>query len=420
MVEWITSTAGYWTVAIALLLAGLMVMVSGWIGDRWRYGTKTPRCRRCRYDMSGMKPDDSSRKCPECGHEHKRVKLLHRPRKGWKRLVLGGLVVWAAMYLLLSSDLQQRMHTFDEPWHIAAIPDTVRIELWPWVGDDIRLRSIKMWASNIIAPDMRISRLKDWQVARLLSQAAKEAKNPDARRRDRAYADAGLIKLHYEGFDEEASEIIRLGLHDTDGDARYTAVYWARFESVLLSEPDLRLILEIAVTDRNKNTQRFAIGVMNAHAAQMSPLLREEVWQSLEVMARDPEYTYEAVFCFQAIDAKRALKLLPALIRDKNLMVCAQALSASSDDPEVWPMITDHYRECAVDREQFVIWKLSRRDPLRWQALLDEWQSGTDPLLRAKAERAIKFLKDFEDWEKRGDRAKDAPSITAPQVQPDP
>ncbi len=431
MLEWLASNSGYWTVAIGLIFAGLLFVILGLIGDRWRYGTKTPRCRRCRYDMSGMKPDDPSRKCPECGHEHRHIKLLHRARKGWKRIVLGGLMVWASLYLLLSPDVRVRMENAKESWPIAAIPDTVRLAVWPWLSDETRSDFGGQWAwpSQFINPKPPLILLDTWQARWFVNQLARDSRSDDPIQRKRAMWLAADILQNYDTLRSDAQGILRTGIHDPDVMVMHLAVFWHRMKDLKPSDSDLRRLLEIARRDHAQaphlptyatDARRIAIDILARHASRIPESELIQLSETLASIASDYQYTDAALSCLWGIDPDKASKILTQLMRHNDPDIGRIAIHASPTDATVWSMIADCYRESPVDREEYLIGELEYRDAPRWQALLAEWQSSADPLLQAKAGRAVKYLKEFDEWKKRGDPALYAPTITAPEDQPEP
>lgn len=66
------------------LIGGLLLALWALFGDR----SRTPRCRRCFYEMPG-----ANRTCPECGWSGRRESDLIRPRRRWRCLLLGVLLL---------------------------------------------------------------------------------------------------------------------------------------------------------------------------------------------------------------------------------------------------------------------------------------------------------------------------------------
>ena len=95
MTSWFTETGfGYVLGVAAVTLIGLLLVCWGLWGDR---SMGRARCPKCWYDMRGTLP---KLECPECGHDAKQERGLYRNRRGWRRIVVGVLLVLLFSYPL--------------------------------------------------------------------------------------------------------------------------------------------------------------------------------------------------------------------------------------------------------------------------------------------------------------------------------
>ena len=94
MVDWFLEI-GMYLLGVALIpVVGLALACSGLWGDRSR---GRPRCPKCWSDLSGSLPQ---LECSECGHAPGNVRRLYRNRRGWRRIVIGVVLVLLSAYPL--------------------------------------------------------------------------------------------------------------------------------------------------------------------------------------------------------------------------------------------------------------------------------------------------------------------------------
>ena len=96
MPDWFLETGVYLLGAALIHGAGWALLCWGLWGDRSKGRV---RCPRCWYDMRGTVP---RLVCPECGHDAGSERQLCRDRRGWRRIVLGVLLLLVSSYPLLA------------------------------------------------------------------------------------------------------------------------------------------------------------------------------------------------------------------------------------------------------------------------------------------------------------------------------
>ena len=90
-------------VGVILIIFGLLMILTGLIGHR--VGTE-PRCRRCRFELSGLR--DPGR-CPECGRDITDSRAISRGRRSVrKRLLIRGAVTLLFGGLFIGVDTMNR------------------------------------------------------------------------------------------------------------------------------------------------------------------------------------------------------------------------------------------------------------------------------------------------------------------------
>ena len=95
MADWFLET-GLYLLGVALVpTAGLLLVCWGLWGDRSK---GRARCPRCWYDMRGTVP---RLECPECGHDGKHERRLHKNHRRWGRVVVGVVVALLFSYPLV-------------------------------------------------------------------------------------------------------------------------------------------------------------------------------------------------------------------------------------------------------------------------------------------------------------------------------
>ena len=92
MVDWFLETGLYLLGVAVVPLVGLLLVCWGLWGDRSK---GRPRCPKCWYDMRGTVP---RLECPECGHDAREERRLYRPHRGWRRMVIGVVLVLLFSY----------------------------------------------------------------------------------------------------------------------------------------------------------------------------------------------------------------------------------------------------------------------------------------------------------------------------------
>lgn len=113
-----------WLIALTGFLVGGLGGVWFWwglLGDRLQGGHHQRRCPRCWHAMEGL----PNRRCPECGRETARESQLFRPRRRW-RLVGGGVV------LMVLGGAMVIAPVIAAAGLMTLAPDPVRAAVWPW------------------------------------------------------------------------------------------------------------------------------------------------------------------------------------------------------------------------------------------------------------------------------------------------
>lgn len=125
-------------VLLVLLAAG---SVAAWLFlDQVRGRTKSPRCPKCWYDLSGLANGPSaatkeivagtpSTRCTECGHVATHPSQLHKGRRRWAFVPL-------ALILLVLAPIAWSYPMADREGWRAAVPTWVIVRFWPL--DEVR------------------------------------------------------------------------------------------------------------------------------------------------------------------------------------------------------------------------------------------------------------------------------------------
>ncbi len=111
-----------YSVTVLLVLAGMGMLHRAAFADRSR---GRPRCPRCWYDMTGSR----GFVCPECGHDARRQRNLHRTRRHGGRVMLGALLVVSGLSLGAVPTVQE------QGWS-ALIPTTGLMLVLPWTDNE--------------------------------------------------------------------------------------------------------------------------------------------------------------------------------------------------------------------------------------------------------------------------------------------
>ena len=90
--DWLLDTGLFLLGIVLIPLIGLALVCWGLWSDRSKGGV---RCPSCWYDMRGSLP---SLVCPECGHDARSERRLHKNHRYWGRIVLGVVLVLLCVY----------------------------------------------------------------------------------------------------------------------------------------------------------------------------------------------------------------------------------------------------------------------------------------------------------------------------------
>ena len=92
MIDWFLETGLYVLGATVIPVIGLLLLYFGLWGDRSKGRV---RCPACWYDMRGTVP---RLECPECGHAPGSERGLYGDRHGWRRIVIGVVLLLVSGY----------------------------------------------------------------------------------------------------------------------------------------------------------------------------------------------------------------------------------------------------------------------------------------------------------------------------------
>ncbi|MEX2216826.1 MAG: HEAT repeat domain-containing protein [Phycisphaeraceae bacterium] len=364
MFTWLASTWVYWVVSIGLGALGLLALLSGWFGDRWRYGVKTPRCRKCRYDMSGTvgREGDARLTCPECGKVHKSERLMHKPRRGWKRGVAGGLLGWACLNLLTSPDLRHRIDHFKEPWYEAAVPDSIRLMLWPSRSRATQDKWFKQWVQW--DPDIRIA-LDRWQGRWLLANLTPRADDFDSYARAEAVIAISETSIIFHPPLDEGLPMLAAALDDRMGNVRAAAIRGiVSFNDK--SEPYIPRIAEMVIGDLNSEVQGRAIWALRELSLLKKPELFDGVWDRLAAEAWDRTDLDKLLW---EMDAGRAHRWVVLQLGSDDTSTFARALRVAERGSS-WDALAAYIHDCPLDRVKWTLSSLRSVDYRRTAELL--------------------------------------------------
>jgi hypothetical protein len=95
MLDWFTETGfGYLLGVAVVTLIGVLLVYRGLWGDRSK---GQARCPKCWYDMRGTVP---RLECPECGHDARQERRLHKHHRRWGGVTIGVVLVLLSAYPL--------------------------------------------------------------------------------------------------------------------------------------------------------------------------------------------------------------------------------------------------------------------------------------------------------------------------------
>lgn len=137
---------GFWILTVTGLgacLGGLAIALFAIAGDQIRRTPRSPRCRRCGYDMESV----GTLTCPECGRRHGSAEALLRPRRRWR---LGALGLLLALFGAGAIALPFTTPGFWHKW----MPTPALILVVPYTTDE-------PWAASELLRRMNAARARE-------------------------------------------------------------------------------------------------------------------------------------------------------------------------------------------------------------------------------------------------------------------